>query len=115
MNMNKRNLLTVMLAILPFTSVLAFDFEVNGIYYNILSESKIEVTSGTDKYAGDVIIPKLVENNGTSYKVIKIGNRAFDGCTELASVEIPNSVITIGEYNQEIEGETNVEIIPVSA
>ena len=85
-----------MLAILPFTSVLAFDFEVNGIYYNILSESKIEVTSGNDKYAGDVIIPKLVENNGTSYKVIKIGNRAFDGCTELASVEIPNSVITIG-------------------
>ena len=28
---------------------------------------------------------------------------------------IPNSVTTIGEYNQEIKGETNVEIIPVIA
>lgn len=31
------------------------------------------------------------------------------------SLVIPNSVTIIGEYNQEIKGETNVEIIPVSA
>ena len=44
-----------------------------------------------------------------------IGISAFSGCTGLTSVEIPNSVTNIGEYNQEIKGETNVEIIPVSA
>ena len=33
----------------------------------------------------------------------------------IASVTIPDSVTSIGEYNQEIKGETNVEIIPVSA
>ncbi|MBQ9204052.1 MAG: leucine-rich repeat protein [Prevotella sp.] len=49
-------------------------------------------------------------SNGT----IHIGDGAFIG-VELTEIEIPNTVKTIGEYNQEIKGETNVEIIPVSA
>lgn len=36
-------------------------------------------------------------------------------CSSLTTITIPNSVTTIGEYNQEIKGKTNVEIIPVSA
>ncbi|MBO6118293.1 MAG: leucine-rich repeat domain-containing protein [Bacteroidales bacterium] len=47
--------------------------------------------------------------------VTSIGNLAFYYCTGLTSIEIPNSVTFIGEYNQEIKGETNVEIIPVIA
>ena len=39
----------------------------------------------------------------------------FSQCIGLTSVSIPNSVTRIGEYNQEIKGVTNVEIIPVSA
>ena len=39
----------------------------------------------------------------------------FSGCGKLESFTIPASVTTIGEYNQEIKGKTNVEIIPVSA
>jgi len=46
--------------------------------------------------------------------VTSIGQNAFSFCTGLTSVTIPNSVTTIGEYNQEIKGRTNVEIIPVS-
>ena len=44
-----------------------------------------------------------------------IGESAFWSCSGLTSITIPNSVTSIGEYNQEIKGETNVEIIPVIA
>lgn len=44
-----------------------------------------------------------------------IGANAFQNCNGLTSINIPNGVTSIGEYNQEIKGETNVEIIPVSA
>ena len=47
--------------------------------------------------------------------VTKIGYYAFQNCSGLTSVTISNSVTSIGEYNQEIKGMTNVEIIPVSA
>ncbi len=39
-------------------------------------------------------------------------NTLIAGCV---STIIPNTVTTLGEYNQEIKGKTNVEIIPVSA
>ena len=47
--------------------------------------------------------------------VTSIGAHTFYGCSSLTSVNMGNSVTSIGEYNQEIKGETNVEIIPVSA
>lgn len=39
----------------------------------------------------------------------------FDYCMGADVDTIPKGVITIGEYNQEIKGETNVVIIPVIA
>lgn len=57
----------------------AYDFEVNGIYYNI-SGSNATVTYGSNKYSGDVTIPSTVTYNATVYKVTNIGNNAFFGC-----------------------------------
>jgi len=56
-----------------------------------------------------------VETYNLGNDISSIGGYAFYGCTGLASITIPSSVTTIGEYNQEIKGKTNVEIIPVSA
>lgn len=47
--------------------------------------------------------------------VTTIGKQAFQSCIGLTSITIPSNVESIGEYNQEIKGKTNVEIIPVSA
>ena len=39
----------------------------------------------------------------------------FNNCEKLRTIVLPNAVTCIGEYNQEIMGKTNVEIIPVIA
>ena len=83
----------------------AHDFEVDGIYYNIISEESltVEVTfkgySRDDyvgEYSGSINLPAMISYEGVSYNVIHIGNDAFYGCGSLLSVTIPESVTSIG-------------------
>lgn len=77
----------------------AYDFEVNGIYYNIISASDltVEVTSGDNYYSGDVIIPSTINYSGKTMTITGIGENAFLFCDKLTNVNIPNSVTSIGE------------------
>ncbi len=85
-------------------SVSAHDFEVDGIYYNIISstDKKVKVTyKGTKiatniSYSGSVKIPSSVTYGSNTYSVTAIDNHAFYDCTGLTSVTIPNSVIGMG-------------------
>ena len=47
---------------------------------------------------GNVVIPETFEYDGVNYKVTTIGQNAFNGCTNLTSVTIPEGVTSIGEY-----------------
>ncbi len=90
----KKRLLFLLLAALATLPIYAYGFEVGGICYETLTNSTCAVTSGS--YSGDIVIPESVTYNGTTYRVSAIGDMAFDKCSSLTSVAIPNSVTSIG-------------------
>ena len=105
--MKKLRTLIVFIAMLCCCIASAEDFEVGGIYYNIIStvNKTVEVThrgflhdSYDDEYSGSVVIPSSVIYNGKTYSVASIGLSAFSGCSGLTSITIPNSVRKIGNY-----------------
>ena len=89
------------------TPLFAHNFEVDGIYYNITSETDKTVavtyqgnsySENYHEYSGSVTIPESVTYNGNTYSVTTIGTRTFMGCSKMTSVTIPNSITTLGEY-----------------
>ena len=87
-----------------FATATAFDFEVDGIYYNRTSLTTVEVTykdNNYGSYSGEVIIPNTVtvrvaQNYQATYTVTAIGDSAFYK-SGVSSVTIPESVLSIGE------------------
>ena len=104
--MKRTKYLFTALLLLCATAVTAHHFEVDGVYYNIISstDKTVAVTYKGDyydsynEYTGSVVIPQSVTYNGTTYSVTSIGERAFYDCTWLTSVVIGNSVTSIGDY-----------------
>ena len=100
-----KTLLATIALLLCSETMNAHDFEVDGIYYNILSENNktVEVTfkgdtysSKANEYTDSITIPQKVDYEGNEYAVTRIGTEAFRGCFKLLSVNIPNGVVTIG-------------------
>ena len=65
------------------------DFE-----YSVKSDNTVEITKYKDS-TNDTFVTIPSEIN--SYSVTSIGRYAFDGCTGLQSVNVPDSVISIGD------------------
>lgn len=93
-----KKLLAVLLALVPVLGF-AYDVEVDGIYYDLVKTTKkATVTSGDNKYSGNVVIPSTITVDGVSYSVTDIGISAFNWCSSLTSIVIPSSVKSIGSY-----------------
>ncbi|MDR2865976.1 MAG: leucine-rich repeat domain-containing protein, partial [Methanomassiliicoccaceae archaeon] len=80
--------------------VLGFSFRIDDTYYDILTGNTVSVNSCPSTNA-DIVVPETVVNNGTTYTVTAIGDRAFDGSiytalSGLKSLTIPSTVKTIG-------------------
>lgn len=106
----KQKVLILFAALLALSqSVWAYDFSYtyqgNTLYYTI-SGSNVIVTYpasysndhyyGYTKPSGDLVIPSTVTHDEVTYSVTSIGSWAFDRCSDLTSVTIPDGVTSIG-------------------
>ena len=109
----------LLLAFLLPATALAHDFEVDGIYYQVIGSQATVTNRGTasslnnNDYPGDVNIPPTVTYNGKTYSVTAISHSAFYGCSKMTSITIPNSISSIGYY-QTFDGCTGLSSIKVA-
>ena len=73
---------------------------INDIYYTTINDNAIVTYKNKSygNYSGDVVIPNTITINGINYNVTYIDEHAFDGCSNLTSVVIPNSIKSIADY-----------------
>jgi hypothetical protein len=100
--MTKKLILSILCLCLAI-STFAYDFAVANsdritIYYKIESNKTVAVTyesypqQSSDNYSGDLVIPSTVTYQGITYTVTGINNGAFQGCTNLTSIYIPETI-----------------------
>ena len=90
----------VLALLMPANAFAAYDFEVDGIFYDIKPNNEVYVStsSGTGGvyggiiYSGDVVIPETVTWEGVTYRVTGIRPQAFMGQSKVTSVTMPNSL-----------------------
>lgn len=95
----------IAVGVLAIYNSYAYDFEVDGIFYNKLSENTVEVTYkkyggfymavgdsfqyGDGSYEGAIDIPTEISEDGLTYRVTSIGEGVFYKCSKVVSVTIP--------------------------
>ena len=95
-----KKIVLLLAMVLEVTNI--FGFEVDGLMYNVTSESNatVEVTQKDYRgnYRGDIVISEKVKYNGKTYKVTRIGDNAFYNCMFLTSIVIPKTIESVGKY-----------------
>lgn len=114
--LHKILLFALFLNVATWANAAEYDFSVDGFEYKKLSETEVEVSG----YSGDktiITIREWIISGGEKYQVIKIGDEAFrnrkithvtiygvkdigkyafQNCTELISIAIPETVKSVG-------------------
>jgi hypothetical protein len=68
-------------------------FKYNNLHYKILSEKTVEVTGEVRSVCkGRVEIPNIVKHNDKTYKVVGIGQYAFESQSKMTEIVIPKTI-----------------------
>ena len=93
-----KQLLLLFVAMLHLTAASAYDLtDDKGLYYNKKSDGTLEVV-GLKTSATKADILSSVTISGQKYRITSIGERAFEGRSDLTYLSIPYSVKSIGKY-----------------
>ena len=102
--MRRMFLTSLLCIILTAINASAYDFEVDGIYYNIISnvDLTVEVTNkykgsfnSNYSYSGSVVVPDMVRYENKNYSVVRIGAYAFGGGyggSDITEVVLPETI-----------------------
>ena len=100
-----KKILVALMSMVCSVCAWAHNFELDGIYYNILNDknNEVEVTykgsaafTVRNEYIDTIVIPSTVTYKGNVYHVTKIGHNAFRYSESLKALTIPSSIIEIG-------------------
>ena len=91
----------VVAIVFGFSPAYSEEFMEDGINYRINSSNPMDVSvcrlPNSTHYSGDIDIPSSVEHEGVKYTVSGISNWAFENCSEITSISMPQSIVEIGE------------------
>lgn len=93
-----RRFLLFLIFSLCLGKILAYDFEVDGLAYEITSN--IDVETGVTEYLSyqkKISIPLTVSYDSKVYSVTGISEYAFKDCSSLKEIQIPESILIIGD------------------
>ena len=67
-------------------------------YYTFTGSKKAILINGKENNNSEIVIPSQINDNGTDYDVIKIGENAFAGNLEIENIIISEGIMEIGDY-----------------
>ena len=114
-------LLTVLLSMVGLQAFANYDtstkIQVGDLYYYLDGANlQAQVIMPDGEYTGNIVIPPSIAYEAKTYSVTSIGDYAFESCSGLTSITIPNSVNEIGHDAFEgCNGLTSVNIFELES
>ena len=96
-------MLGVLIALPGIARDFTYEYEGQTLTYTVLDEEAKTCKTKAGGYSspgnnvsGELVIPSVAKDGDSEYTVTEIGKNAFQNCSSLTSVTIPNSVTSIG-------------------
>lgn len=102
LKVKRMSLLIAMLCAMSGASANDYDFEVDGVYYKMISLNdltcRVVKKDNNFKYSGEIVIPAQVEYGNKKITVVDLQDGVFFNCGDLTGITIPNTISSITMY-----------------